>query len=117
MKRVICIECPNGCALEINEETLEVTGNRCKRGEIFIKSELTNPKRTIQTTIKTTFKEVPVVPVRVSSLIPKDKIFDVMKEIKKVVVDKKLKIGDVVIKDVLGLGADVIITSNKLNEI
>ena len=47
----------------------------------------------------------------------KDKIFDVMKEINKVVVSKPLDRGDVIIKDVLGLGVDVIATSNLLTQI
>ena len=39
-------------------------------------------------------------------------IFQVMEEINKVGVDAPTKIGDVAIKDVLGTGADIIITKN-----
>ena len=116
MKKLTCIVCPNSCELEIDENTLEVTGNKCKRGEQFGKDELTHPLRTICSSVKTVFEDTPVVSVRVSKDIPKDLIFDVMKEINKVVVDKRLGIGDVVIANVLGLGADIVITSNILKE-
>lgn len=116
MVKLTCIVCPNGCELEVNEKTLEVNGNKCSRGKEFAINELSNPMRTICSSVKTVFKEAPVVSVRVSKDIPKDKIFDVMKEINKVVVDKRLGIGDVVIANVLNLNVDVVVTSNILKE-
>ena len=77
---------------------------------------MTEPKRTICSTVKTVFADVPVLPVRVSADIPKDKIFDVMREINSVTLDKRISGGDAVIENVLGLGVDVISTSNVLNE-
>ena len=116
MKEMTCIVCPNGCRLTIEEteDGVKVTGNKCKRGYQFAISELTHPMRTICSTVRTSFEEVPVLPVRVSKEIPKEKIFDIMKEINKVVVTKRKGTGDVVIENVLGLGADVIITSDVL---
>ena len=116
MIKLTCIVCPNGCELRVDEKTLEVTGNKCPRGQQFAKDEMTCPKRTICSSVKTIYDDVPVVSVRVSNDIPKEKIFDVMKEINKIVVDKRLGIGDVVISNVLNLGVDVIITSNILKE-
>ncbi|MGN9152341.1 DUF1667 domain-containing protein [Bariatricus sp. HCP3S3_E12] len=51
-------------------------------------------------------------PVKVSAEIPKERIFDVMKEISKVQVIEPLSTGDIVIENVLGLGVDVVITSD-----
>lgn len=116
MKELTCIVCPNGCHLKYDEKTKTVSGNTCKRGETFFLQELKSPMRTIATTVKTSFKDCPVLPVRVSSDIPKDKIFQAMKEINKVVVTKKLRRGYVVIKNLLDLGVDVIVTSSKLEE-
>jgi len=114
IKNFTCIVCPNGCNLtiEANGFDIKVSGNTCKKGEEFARSELANPERTISSTVRTSFKDYPVLPVRVSSPIPKDKIFDVMKEINKVCVDKRLKIGDIVIENVLGLNVNVIAISN-----
>ncbi|MGN1418482.1 MAG: DUF1667 domain-containing protein [Acutalibacteraceae bacterium] len=119
MKQLVCIVCPRGCTMEIEGEgkDIKVSGNFCKRGAAFAVSEMTEPKRTICSTVKTAFAQFPVLPVRVSQDIPKDRIFDVMAEINKVTVKKAVKRGDIIIKNVLGLGADVIATSSALKEI
>ena len=113
-----CIVCPNGCALTVekNGEEITVSGNRCKRGEAFAKAELTRPMRTICSTVKTIFPDVPVLPVRTSSEIPKDKIFAVMEEINKVTVRERIHRKDTVIHNVLNLNADIIATSSLLTE-
>lgn len=118
MKEFNCIGCPRGCLLRVEEENGEftVSGNSCENGRKFAISEMTEPKRTICSTVKTVFADVPVLPVRVSADIPKDRIFDVMREINSVTLDKRISGGDAVIENVLGLGVDVISTSNVLNE-
>ena len=118
MKEFNCIGCPRGCLLRVEEENGEftVSGNSCENGRKFAVSEMTEPKRTICSTVKTVFADVPVLPVRVSADIPKDRIFDVTREINSVTLDKRISGGDAVIENVLGLGVDVISTSNVLNE-
>lgn len=119
MKQLVCIGCPRGCRLTIDEKDGEyiVTGNTCQRGKEFAISEMTAPKRTICSTVKTVFSDVPVLPVRVSDDIPKEKIFDVMREINAVTLKERIGRGDAVIKNVLGLGVDVIATSDLLKQI
>lgn len=119
MRELVCIVCPRGCTMKLEGEgeSLCVSGNFCKRGAAFAVSEETEPKRTICTTVKTSFPEVPVLPVRVSEEIPKDKIFEVMAEINKVTVTEKISAGEAVIKNVLGLSADVIATSSALKKL
>ena len=116
MREFNCIGCPNGCLLHVEELDggFRVTGNSCPNGEKFAISEMTCPMRTICSTVKTAFPEVPVLPVKVSKDIPKDRIFDVMRKIDAVTVKTKLRRGDVIIENVLGLGADVIATSDVL---
>lgn len=116
MKEFNCIGCPRGCLLRVEKENEEfvVTGNTCDRGKEFAISEMTAPKRTICSTVKTVFPEAPVLPVRVSTDIPKEKIFDVMKEINAVTLTERIGRGDVIIENVLGLGVDVISTSSLL---
>lgn len=117
MKELVCIGCPRGCQLQIEPNRpggWVVTGNHCKRGEVFAISEMTEPKRTICSVVKTVFPEAPVLPVRVSADIPKERIFDVMTQLRAVTVTERIGRGDVVIPDVLGLGVDIIATSNIL---
>ena len=116
MKQLVCIGCPRGCRLSVEEKTGEyiVEGNSCPRGKAFAISEMTAPKRTICSTVKTSFADVPVLPVRVSDDIPKEKIFDVMREINSITLNERIGRGDAVIKNVLGLGVDVIATRDLL---
>ena len=118
MRELTCIGCPRGCTLKIERagDGWSVTGNTCPRGREFAISEMTAPKRTICSTVRTVFADVPVLPVKVSADIPKDRIFDVMREINSVVLTQRISGGDTVIENVLGLGVDVISTSNVLNE-
>lgn len=119
MSKLVCIVCPRGCTMEVTKNpdgSFEVTGNSCKRGKDFAITEQTMPMRTICSTVATAFSSAPVIPVRVSSDIPKERIFDVMKEINNTVVKERLGRGDAVIENVLGLGVDVIATSDILKE-
>ncbi len=112
-----CIVCPRGCSIKAEKNgdgTFDISGNTCRRGYDFAVSELTAPKRTICSTVKTAFPECPVVPVRVASDIPKELIFAVMEEINAVTVKERLGRGDAVIKNVAQTGVDVIITSDIL---
>lgn len=105
-----CIVCPIGCNLIIDTNTLEVTGNTCKRGEIYGKNELTNPVRTITSTVKILGGIYPRLPVKTNMPIPKDLNFDCINLINAVTVTSPIKVGDVIIKNVLGTGADLIAT-------
>ena len=118
MKETVCIVCPRGCKLqaEKTDGKISVTGNSCKRGYDFAVSELTDPKRTVCSTVRTVFQDTPVLPVRVSGEIPKAQIFEVMRQIGAVCVTLRIGRGDVVIKNVCGLDVDVIATSDILKE-
>lgn len=104
MKQLVCIGCPRGCRLIIEEKEGEliITGNTCPRGKAFAVSEMTEPRRTICSTVRTSFPDAPVLPVRVSDDIPKDKIFDVMCEINAVTLTERIGRGDAVIKTCSG---------------
>lgn len=109
-----CIECPKGCLLtiEIQDSEVIVEGYDCLRGKRFGEKEVKNPTRTIATTVKTIYPELPVVSVRTASEIPKEDIFKVMEEINKVIIDKVYPIGTVLISNVCRTGADIITTSD-----
>lgn len=120
IKDLTCIVCPNGCDLHIEYEkdaagnitVTSVTGNQCKRGMEYAKQEMTDPKRTIASSVLVKGGDLPLVSVRTNRAIPKDKIFAVMAEIRKCEVKAPVKAGTVLIPDVLGLGADIIATKN-----
>lgn len=106
MKELICIVCPKGCHLEVDTENEKVTGNTCKRGEVYGLNEVKNPTRVVTSTIR--IKDGGVVPVKTENPIPKSMIFDVMKEINNSEATLPVKVGDILIEDVLGTGVNII---------
>lgn len=110
-REMICIMCPMGCHLTVtqNGDDVQVTGNGCNRGVVFAKEEITCPKRIVTTSIKTNNG---VKSCKTTQPVPKSMIFDVMKEIEKLRLEDA-KFGDVVIKNILGTGADIVITANE----
>lgn len=110
MTDLICIVCPRGCHLTVDEKNQSVTGNGCKRGEIYGISEVTNPTRTVTSTVWIEQGTVPRIPVKTSAPIPKRKIFDVMKEINRLRVVAPIKSGQILIPNILDLNANVIAT-------
>ena len=90
---------------------LKVTGNTCKRGEEYGKKEVTNPTRTVTSTVRLLGGTAPVVSVRTQTDIPKEKIFQCMEEIRKAAAGA-CRIGDVILENVAGTGVSVVATTN-----
>lgn len=103
--------CPMGCELDVSKSKsgeIQVTGNTCIRGEEYGKEEVTAPKRMLTALVRT--KEG-VLPCKTSIPIPKEKIFAVNKQIGKLKI-ASAKSGDVIIKNVLNTGADIVVTGD-----
>ncbi len=113
IKKITCIECPQGCQLEVDIENgyvVKVTGQKCEKGESYAKQEIENPMRILTSVVLAQGLELKMVPVKTSQPIPKDKLLSAMEEIKKLRLDHPLKVGTVIEKDLLGLGVDLIST-------
>ena len=114
-RKLTCIGCPMGCPLTVvmnGKEVVSVTGNTCKRGDIYARKEVTNPTRIVTSTVRITGGSEAMVSVKTKEDIPKGKIFDCVKALKNVEVAAPVHIGDVLVKDVAGTGVDVIATKN-----
>lgn len=116
MKEITCIICPNGCRIvaQMQDGQFVFTGNRCARGLDFAGTELTAPMRSITTTVRTVFQEMPVLPVRTKGEVPKEMITGIICELAKVLISERIGIGETVAADIMGSGVDVIATSNQL---
>lgn len=111
--QIVCIVCPNGCRMEVTVgEKITVSGNKCKRGEAFAVAELTCPKRSVTTSVKTTVKGYPVVSVRTDGEIDKSKVSELCNMLAEMVLTKPLPIGSVVLSDVFGSGVNVVTTTD-----
>lgn len=89
-----------------------VSGAKCKRGIDYANQEILDPKRNIASSVKVNGGELPLVSVRLTGLIPKNRIFDAIEEIKKLEVDAPVKVGQILINNVFGLRVDLIATKN-----
>lgn len=112
MKRTMtCIECPQGCRLEIEADgarVISVAGHKCKRGDAYARQEVEAPMRTLTTSVLTRGLELKMLPVRTSRPIPKEKLFEAMEAVKRLTVTSPVKAGSVVAENFLGLGADLV---------
>lgn len=114
-RELTCIGCPMGCPLtvEMNQgKVISVTGNTCKRGEVYARKEVTNPTRIVTSTVLVEGGNLAVVSVKTKEDIPKGKIFDCMKALKGVKVQAPVQIGDVIVKNVADTGVDIVATKN-----
>ena len=109
MKEFICIECPKGCRLTI-DENLNVTGNTCIRGKKYAINEVTAPKRIITSTVVVNSKIVSRLPVMTENEVPKELMFEIVKELNNVRVEVPVKCRDVIIENVCGTGVNIIAT-------
>ena len=116
VREIVCIICPNGCRIRCEKEQNEIvcSGQACKRGEAYAKSEMTRPMRTLTTSVKTVFPDSPVVSVRTDGEIEKSKLLDAAKALDDVLVRQRLKIGDIVVKNICDTGVNIICTSDRL---
>ncbi len=113
MKELICIVCPKGCHLRVDEENgYAVTGNSCEKGAAYGKKELTNPTRVVTSTVRVEGGKRRRVSVKTSRDIPKSRIFEAMALLNDVSLQAPVQIGDVVLADILGTGADFVATAN-----
>lgn len=109
-----CIVCPKGCQLKVTLEDdgkiSSVEGYTCKRGLVYAEDECTHPKRTVTSTVK--LADGTPVAVKTAGAVPKELVFEVMKQINAIRYDGELKIGDVIIKNVCDTGIDVVASAN-----
>ena len=114
VRELTCIVCPKGCQLKVelddNKKVVSVEGYTCKRGLEYAKTEFTSPMRTLTTTAP--IEGGGVVPVKTDKPIPKDLLFECMKEINLSRVPPNAQVGYIVIENVFNTGANVVTTRN-----
>lgn len=115
IKEMVCICCPKGCSLQIQQKDNSdyiVTGNKCPRGKQYAINEITAPTRIVTSTVKIQGATYPVICVKTTAPIPKEKIFEVMDILNDVSVKAPIKIGDVVVHNIANTGIDIVATKN-----
>lgn len=112
-----CTTCPSECLLTVEverdadgtvAEVCSVTGNNCPRGDKFAHQELTCPMRVLTTTVAVSGGDEVLLPVRTAEAIPLELHAQVMDLIRGLVVNAPIRMGDVVLENLLNTNINLI---------
>ena len=113
MKELVCIVCPNGCRLHVDDEHgYTVTGNSCPRGAEYGHNEIKNPTRVLTSTVRLEGGLYRRCPVKTNKAVPKGRLLDIMQALNDVSLTAPVRSGQVVLHNVCGTDADVIVTKD-----
>lgn len=109
---IICIVCPNGCHLTVEntQKGAVVVGNKCVKGEKYGRDEVTDPRRVVTAVVKTSSSLWPCVPVKSVQALPKKVIPKLLKILYAMQVQLPIQSGDVIIKNFADTGIDIVAT-------
>lgn len=113
-KEIICTVCPTGCTIHVEGENGNITkieGFSCPRGKVYAENEFISPVRILTSTAKVNGAKTPLVAVRSKTPVPKEKLFDCMKEIRKLNLTAPVNRGDILIENICDTGIDIVATS------
>ena len=110
MANIVCIVCPKGCRLAVDEQTYAVTGNGCERGVEYGKNELISPVRVLTSTVCIEGADYRRIPVKTAGSIPKPLLMEAMAQLDNITLEAPVKCGQVIIADLLSTGVDVVAT-------
>ncbi len=117
-KNITCIGCPMGCAVTLtiddDRKVTSITGYKCKEGQKYALAEYKNPVRTLTATVLTQNSSQRLLAVRTTAPIPKTKLLPGIMALAEVRAKPPIKMGDVVISNLLDTGVDVVATSGLL---
>ena len=116
-KNLTCIVCPRGCTLtvtldsELENPVVSVEGQGCKRGVEYATAECTHPTRVLTTTAPTV--DGGVVPCKTDKPIPRELLFEAMKAVNALSTPAVVRIGDILLENLLNTGANIVATANR----
>ena len=113
--KVICIQCPMGCRMTVEIYKQEVLGTKnagCNRGIEYAIGEIRSPVRDFFSTVKVKNGKTPMLSVRSTKPVPKSLLLAYAMEISKLTVQAPIRIGSIVVKDILNSGIDIIATKS-----
>jgi CxxC motif-containing protein len=116
-RKMRCIICPEGCSLIVEYDkntggSMVIEGHKCKRGIKFAEDEIKNPLRTLTTTVRISSKKAARLAVRSNIPVGRDKMLQIIKIVRQIEIKAPVNMGDIIIHDVLGTGADIISCSS-----
>ena len=110
-KTIICTVCPQGCEIEAvftDASDIVVKGFSCPRGERYALDECLAPKRVFTSSVRTNAAGRRMLPVRTKEPIAKEMLLPCAEAVKEIRVDGPVRAGEVIRRNFLGTGTDLI---------
>lgn len=113
-RELTCIVCPVGCRLKAKlvDGQLKIDGQTCVRGEKYALEELTNPTRTVTSSVALEGSALPLLSVKTRTPVPKVSIPAVLAQLKHAQAHAPVRVGDVIVRNVAQTGIDIVATRN-----
>lgn len=111
LRELTCIVCPVGCRARVYVEggkAVKWENLECRAGEDYVKKEVELPLRDFFTVLRV--KGGGVLPVRSTGPIPREKLKEAVRELAKIEVEGPVRAGEVIWRNLLGLGVEVVAT-------
>jgi len=112
-KHFVCVVCPIGCEIDVvhdGSKIISMEGNKCEKSEEFVTQELIEPMRILTPTVRIQGARWPVIPVRTDKAVPKRLFPRIMRQLRRIKLQTPVNMLDVVVKDVLRTGANIVAT-------
>jgi CxxC motif-containing protein len=114
VSEIICIICPLACRISVavddEARIIELANFQCKKGEEYAVAEYRAPLRALTTTVMVEKSRHTLLPVRTNRAIPRKELFNCMDHLARIKVKPPLKRGEVIVKNILNTGSDIIAT-------
>ncbi len=118
-RHFVCVVCPIGCEIDVihdGSKIISMEGNKCEKSEEFVSQELIEPMRILTTTVRIEGAKWPVIPVRTDKSVPKRLFPRIMRQLRRIKLQAPVNMLDVVVRDIVGTGANIIATRPMLHE-
>jgi len=109
----VCVVCPIGCEIDVVHDSgriISMEGNKCEKSEEFVSQELIEPMRILTTTVRIQGARWAVIPVRSDKAVPKRLFPRIMKQLRRIKLQAPVNMLEVVEKDIVFTGANIIAT-------
>lgn len=111
MTNLICITCPKGCHLSVDEANdYAVTGNGCPRGAVYGRNELLHPVRVVTSTVRVEGAAIPRLPVKTDRPLPKEKMAACMALLDTITAQAPIQVGTVLAANILDTDVNIVAT-------
>ena len=117
-QELVCFLCPNSCelAVDMQDGTVTVSGNRCPRGEQFARQELLDPQRTLTSSVRIQGAALPLLSVRSDQPVKKTELVPLMEKLRTIEWAAPVHLGDVILSNVGNTGANIVATRTLLEQ-